>query len=169
MYVECVPVSIVICSDLPPLTNGDIDYGAGSPDSRLEGTVATYTCGTGYTLSGVSSTNRTCESDGVWSGFAPTCQRKWNELCTVKCIISHTVNCPDLPLTNGVIMYSAGSPGNRPFLSSALHSCNPGYTLIGGTTRFCVSGGSWTGSPPTCQGELCSSCTVCVCEYIIVC
>ncbi len=75
----------------------------------------------------------------------------------------HTVNCPDLlPLANGMIMYSpAGSPGNRPFLSSAVHSCNPGYTLTGGTliagtSRFCLTGGRWGGSPPTCQGELCS-------------
>ena len=75
-------------------------------------------------------------------------------LFVVECIVSHTADCPDLlPLTNGMIMYSAGSPGNRPFLSSAVYSCNTGYTLTGGTTRFCVSGGIWSGSPPTCQGE----------------
>ena len=67
-------------------------------------------------------------------------------------------------------MYSAGSTNNRPFGSSAVHSCNTGYTLdggtlSGGTTRVCVSGGSWSGSPPTCQGELYNFCTVCVCEY----
>ncbi len=176
VYVECVPVPIVICSDLPSLTNGDIDYGGGgSTNSRPVDTVATYTCTTGYTLSGVSSTTRTCGSDGLWSGSPPTCQRKcMNGLCTVfvvvECIVSHTANCPDLPtLTNGMIMYSAGSPGNRPFLSSAVHSCNPGYTLTGGTfsgdtTRICVSGEIWTGSAPTCQGEFCNSCTVCVSE-----
>ncbi len=76
MYVECVPVPIVItCSDLILLTNGDIVYTAGSTNSRPVDTVATYTCNTGYTLNG--GTTRTCESDGVWSGSTPTCQRKW--------------------------------------------------------------------------------------------
>ncbi len=64
-------------------------------------------------------------------------------------------------------MYSAGSTNKRPFISSATHSCNTGYTLTGGTftigtNRSCVSGGMWSGSPPTCQGEFCNSCTVCV-------
>ena len=159
------------CSDLPPLMNGVIIYEAGLTDSRPINSIATFICVTGYTLTGGSST-RTCESDGMWSGLAPTCQRKcmeWTLHCLfVECIVSHTANCRDLPsLTNGMIMYSDGSTGNRPFISSAVHSCNTGYTLTGGTTsRTCVSGGSWTGSPPTCQGELCNSCTVCVCEYI---
>ncbi len=88
VYVECVPVPIVItCSDLPSLTNGIIDYsGAGSTDSRPVGTVATHTCDTGYAIID-GSTTRTCGSDGVWSGLAPTCQRKWNGLCTV-CLLS---------------------------------------------------------------------------------
>ena len=67
-------------------------------------------------------------------------------------------------------MYSAGSPDNRPLGSSAVYSCNPGYTLTGGTftvgtTRTCVSGGMWDGSSPTCQGEFCNCYTVCVCGY----
>ncbi len=171
MCTLSVPVPIVTCSDLPSLTNGDIDYGgAGSPDSRPVNTVATYTCVTGYTLPG--GTTRTCGSDGVWSGLDPVrCQRKWNGLCTV-CLLSvsspmHTGNCPDLPsLTNGMIMYSAGSTDNRPFTSSATHSCNTGYTLTGGTftkdtTRLCVGGRMWDGSPPTCQGEWNELCTAC--------
>ncbi len=87
VYVECVPVPVVItCSDLPSLTNGDIDYGgSGSTNSRPVDTVATYTCNPGYTLNG--GTTRTCGSDEVWSGLAPTCQRKWNGLCTV-CLLS---------------------------------------------------------------------------------
>ena len=75
VYIECVPVPIVItCTDLPSLTNGTINYGAGSTNSIPVDTVATYTCNPGYTLNGGST--RTCESDGVWSGSAPTCQRK---------------------------------------------------------------------------------------------
>ena len=78
MYVKCVYLfpCIEICSDLPSLTNGDIDYGGAgftSTSSRPMDTVATHTCNTGYTLNGGST--RTCGSDGVWSGSAPSCQR----------------------------------------------------------------------------------------------
>ena len=59
-------------------------------------------------------------------------------------------------------MFSGGSTDNRPFSSTAVHSCNTGYTLTGGSTRTCVSGGSWDGSPPMCQSKSC------VCEYIYV-
>ncbi len=74
------------------------------------------------------------------------------------CFNFHTelVICSDLNLTNGDIVYKAGSPDNRPLSSSATYSCNPGYTLTGGSTKVvCVSGGRWNGSPPTCQGEFC--------------
>ncbi len=77
VYVECVPVPIVItCSDLPALEFGDIDYaGGGSMNNRPVDTVATYICNTGYTLNGDTST-RTCGSDGMWSGSVSTCQSK---------------------------------------------------------------------------------------------
>ncbi len=85
----------------------------------------------------------------------------------VECVISHTVNCPDLlPPINGMIIYSGGSTGIRFFGSGATYTCNPGYTLAGGATRFCVGGGRWNGSPPTCQGE-CNSCIVNYYEYRI--
>ena len=73
------------CPDLPSLTNGMITYSEESPGSRPFLSTATYSCNTGYTLNG-GSTTRTCGS-GVWSGSPPVCQRKWNELCTV-CLLS---------------------------------------------------------------------------------
>ena len=39
-----------------------------------EGHTVTYTCNTGYSLSGVSS--RRCQSNGFWSGNQPTCPSK---------------------------------------------------------------------------------------------
>ena len=83
--------------------------------------------------------------------------RLGNKLCTV-CLLSvssHTADCLDLPsLMNGMIMYSGGPTGIRFIGSGATYTCNPGYTLIGGTTRVCVSGRIWSGSPPTCQSKL---------------
>ncbi len=74
------------CSDnLPIPTNGTIAYTGGSTNNRPVGATASYTCTTGYTLSG--DTTRTCGIDGVWSGSTPTCQSKWNELCIV-CLFS---------------------------------------------------------------------------------
>ncbi len=68
------------CSDLTVPTNGMIGYNmATSP--RPVNTVATYTCVTGYTLQTYGgNTTRTCGSDGVWSGSAVACYRKWNGL-----------------------------------------------------------------------------------------
>ena len=37
---------------------------------------ATYACETGFNL--VGSVERTCQSDGTWSGSAPTCQSKFS-------------------------------------------------------------------------------------------
>ncbi len=69
------------CPDLPPLTNGMITYSGGSTNNRPLESGATHSCNTGYTLTG--GTTRTCGSDGMWSGLAPICQRKWNGLCSV--------------------------------------------------------------------------------------
>ena len=93
----------------------------------------------------------------------------------------YTVVCLSLPLpTNGGVSYSDMTLGEN---TVATYTCNTSYTLTGGTTRtctceriggdttrVCVGGGNWSGSPPTCQGELCSSSTVCVtdCEVNVV-
>ena len=60
----------VACQSLPPLTNGTIFY---SDPTLGVGSVATYSCNTGYILFGVR--RRSCKrSRGrTWSGSAPTC------------------------------------------------------------------------------------------------
>ncbi len=62
------------CPDLQEMTNIKIIYDMNPMHmgSRSVGTVATYTCDTGYTLNG--GTTRTCGSDRVWSGSSPVCQ-----------------------------------------------------------------------------------------------
>lgn len=55
-----------MCPNLPPLTNGAVDYSAmETEESRPVNTVATYSCNPGYTLSG--NTTSTCGSEGLWS------------------------------------------------------------------------------------------------------
>ncbi len=149
--VECVPVPIVTCSALISLTNGDI-----TPDSRSVGTVATYTCDTGYTLSG--DTTRTCGSAGVWSGSAPTCQGKEYKLVCwqlTDCAVS-TATCPDLTVpANGVIIYSS-STSPHPQGTIATQSCLNGYvpSTTSTATRVCGADRLWSGSDLTCQCKL---------------
>ncbi len=77
--------------------------------------------------------------------------------------------CPDLIVpANGMISYNMGIASLRPVNTVATYTCDTGYTLNGGTTRTCGSGGSWSGSAPNCVGEFCG-CTVnvstLVCRY----
>ncbi len=59
------------CPDLTDLQNGVISYNTVSANSyRRVTTVATYSCDTGFELTGTSM--RTC-SAGVWDGSEPTC------------------------------------------------------------------------------------------------
>ncbi len=59
------------CPDLTDLQNGVISYNTVSANSyRRVTTVATYSCVTGFTLTGTSM--RTC-SGGAWDGSEPTC------------------------------------------------------------------------------------------------
>ena len=59
------------CPELPPLANGDITL---SSPERLNGTTATYTCDSGYVLTG--SRMRTCQTNGAWEEPAPFCDRE---------------------------------------------------------------------------------------------
>ena len=74
-------------------------------------------------------------------------------VCSGDCSTSYsypTVVCPSLSLTNGMISYSDPTLGVG---SVVTYSCDTGYTLNGVMTRTCQSGGTWSGSAPTCEGE----------------
>ena len=55
-----------------------IPNGVACFDGNISGSVLSYQCGDGYTL--VGSTNRTCLSDGSWSGEVPDCQPLGNHV-----------------------------------------------------------------------------------------
>ena len=58
------------------------------------------------------------------------------------------VNCGTLTnLTNGQVSHTAGTTFGQP----ATYSCNPGYNLMGNSTRTCQATGEWSGSDPSCQ------------------
>lgn len=55
------------CGVLDNPLNGTVTL----PMERIFNSQASYTCNEGFILTGID--NRTCQSDGVWSGIAPTC------------------------------------------------------------------------------------------------
>ena len=61
--------SLALCIELSNPDNGDVTW-----TGLTNGSTATYTCDSGYQLTGYH--NRTCLNTGVWSGQEPICIRK---------------------------------------------------------------------------------------------
>ena len=56
--------------------------------------------------------------------------------------------CPPLDApVNGVVVWTGCTSG-----STATYSCNDGYAQSGVEARACLSDGSWSDVPPTCEG-----------------
>ncbi|XP_078621337.1 E-selectin-like [Branchiostoma floridae x Branchiostoma japonicum] len=89
-----------------------------------------FTCDRGYSLVGAKKIR--CQADGTWSDSVPTCK---------------AIRCPTLtPPENGAVK-SSNSYRDVTF------KCDPGYKLVGTSTRTCQSDGTWSGGSPTCRAE----------------
>jgi len=100
--------------------------------------VATYSCLTGYSMSGTST--RSCEADGTWSGSAPTCA---------------IITCPTLSPTSPLIVNAvAVNIGDV-----ATYSCATGFEINGTNTRTCQNDGTWDDAEPTCTPITCPTMT----------
>jgi len=51
---------------------------------------------------------------------------------------------------NGRVSHPTGTT----FGQTAIYTCNPGYKLVGDSTRECQTTGVWSGSKPTCKRML---------------
>ena len=60
------------CDVLDTVENGYIEYS----DGTVYQSVATYNCHIGHNLTMSGDEMRTCGSDGMWNGTAPTCESK---------------------------------------------------------------------------------------------
>ena len=67
MYVD------VTCPSLTSPNNGMISCSLGGNNTPNPGETCSFTCNTGYELTG--SSTRTCQNDGSWSGSNTMCSR----------------------------------------------------------------------------------------------
>jgi CUB/sushi domain-containing protein len=119
------------CGALAAPTNGTV-----SAPTTTVGATATYSCNSGFVLSGAAT--RTCRSDDTWSGSAPTC-------------VAGTCAVPTAP-ANGSVSAPTLTVG-----STATFSCNAGFNLTGSSSETCQSNGTWSGSTPTCVPRDCGA------------
>ena len=111
-----------------------------------EGDTCSFTCNTGYELTG--SDNRTCQSDGSWSGSESVCES--TKLILLNVFVMSILTGVCLPLArpdNGVVGCSQ---------NSCFFSCNFGYELTGSDTRTCQNDGSWSGMEAMCRRGMCT-------------
>ncbi len=79
--------------DLVEPVTGSVVYDMGSKDSRPVGTMATYTCSTGYMVVG----NMTCQIDRTWSDSATCeceCGNRWLNCVRVSDILHSGLSGP---------------------------------------------------------------------------
>ena len=88
----------------------------------------------------------------------------FEQLEQIKGIGIEDLTCEELPPPDNGEISVAPAPNSlimsHGLGSVATYSCDPGYALVGQTTRICVytnvrtvtTGTSWSGTPPHCQG-----------------
>ncbi|MBU6161612.1 MAG: hypothetical protein KGO50_10850 [Myxococcales bacterium] len=127
---SCLPLD---CGAPSPVSNA-----APALSSTTTGSVATYSCNTGYTQVGGTSRTRTCLADGwQWSGTAFACEG-------VRC-------SPRGSILNG----SVDQPADPRFGAVAAYRCNAGYTINGAANATCEADGSWSEPVPSCLASSC--------------
>ena len=72
MHTDVCFIVDILCDNLLTPSNGEIaSCSSGSTGMGYEGDTCSFTCNTGYELTG--SPQRTCQSDGSWSGSPVSC------------------------------------------------------------------------------------------------
>ncbi|XP_068692895.1 sushi, von Willebrand factor type A, EGF and pentraxin domain-containing protein 1-like [Montipora foliosa] len=119
------------CGNPPSVTNAKPQY-----QSTNFGAVVTYTCETGYTLSGASQ--RTCRGIGRWDSVGPKCL----EMCST----------PEIPFSTYIANPENYSRNYRTGETITL-ACKKGFKEVpgGNPIRICISG-RWTQFPFKCEG-----------------
>lgn len=64
--------------------------------------------------------------------------------------------------SNARVLYTGGTTFN--FVAN--YACDEGFRLIGNTSRICQADGTWSGTPPQCNGMLIAFITLLL-QYVI--
>ncbi|KAK8730889.1 hypothetical protein OTU49_007681, partial [Cherax quadricarinatus] len=99
---------------------------------------AEYSCRPGFKLEG--DPVLTCSSKGKWQGQPPMCKES---------------QCPPPDHVPHGFFEVANFRGVYGLGTVATYICNPGYILLGNTSRTCDHTGHWTNQSPVCQGVTC--------------
>ena len=152
--------TVVDCDVLDSVENGYIEYS----DGTIYLSEATYNCHNGHNLTMSGDVMRTCQGNGLWNGTVPTCNSEYTcytgilWLLPFKISVLHNImssltviQCPGLPnIPNGAVDTSGGTN----YKCTAVYTCDTGYVLNGNITRTCQEDANWSGSEPTCEGEI---------------
>ncbi len=87
-YTPYHPFAVIICPDLTPPDNGNVNRLGNAP-----GSLALYACNDNFELSGDMS--RECGPNGQWTGEAPLCEGE--EVMSACC---HNINIPEYIITS---------------------------------------------------------------------
>ena len=91
------------------------------------------------------------------------------------CFVSLAIECPELTLENGVVVYDPDMTADYDLGTVATHSCDNGFVLQGPLTRTCIDDdgldavGVWSDSDnvPTCARKFTIFCSLVMLIYSI--
>ncbi|XP_041477909.1 sushi, von Willebrand factor type A, EGF and pentraxin domain-containing protein 1-like [Lytechinus variegatus] len=134
-------VIVIRCLSLSSPAHGAISC----TNSINVGSICTYSCTTGYKLSG-GLVPRSCSrsgNSGLWTGSGSECIR-------VTCSALSSPSSGQLTCTDGSF-----------YSSRCSISCNNGYTLQGSSSLLCGQSGSWSAGVPSCADTAAPAFTRC--------
>ncbi|XP_074920746.1 complement decay-accelerating factor-like [Chelonoidis abingdonii] len=106
------------------------------------GSAVTYTCDSGYSLTGEASIHCTTEDglNGVWSTRPPRCGE---------------VRCPAPQIQNGRRVF--GDRSVYSYKDSVTFECDPGYIMKGHSLSQCQTDDTWDPPLPVCEPGKCQN------------
>eukprot|EP00820_Chromera_velia_P012102 Cvel_23030.t1-p1 / transcript=Cvel_23030.t1 / gene=Cvel_23030 / organism=Chromera_velia_CCMP2878 / gene_product=E-selectin, putative / transcript_product=E-selectin, putative / location=Cvel_scaffold2327:21260-29721(+) / protein_length=972 / sequence_SO=supercontig / SO=protein_coding / is_pseudo=false len=129
---------------------------SGQTGSTTATATFTYTCDSGYELSGAAGVTFSCTGDSVgvstWKGTPPTCS-------AVTC--DETSDSQPNTLGTGVVRTDSSQTGSTTDTATFTYNCQNGYSLdSAAAVTFTCTGDSyatstWKGTPPTCTAASC--------------
>ncbi|XP_060591160.1 sushi, von Willebrand factor type A, EGF and pentraxin domain-containing protein 1-like [Ruditapes philippinarum] len=130
----------ILCPALPQIQHGSIFQDTSDGLANNYESVADYTCDRDYYLNGntqLKTVQRTCQSDGKWSGKEPICE---------------------VPKCNLIEDFYGGSVeyfGKRDLYSQAFYSCDENYSMIPSNVQHstCENNLRWEPPPPKCYKQ----------------